>query len=105
MGPPAASFHRLALTTPAFELSRGASLDGDFETLAAFYGIRDVQGLKKKPSTSELLDWIKLLVSEDVDPRTLRDYGKTDTLPPLSGALLKNEQDVWLVRQSQMRRN
>ena len=53
-------------------------------------------GLKKKPSTSELLDWIKLLVAEDIDPETLRERDATKIIPPLHGALLKNEQDVHL---------
>ena len=63
--------------------------------LTQFYEIRDVPGLKKKPSTSEALDWIRLLVAEDVDPADLRGSAK-DALPRLHGALLKNEQDVHL---------
>jgi hypothetical protein len=55
-----------------------------------------VPGLKKKPSTSELLDWIKLLLNEDVTPETLRQKDPTKAIPPLHGALLKNEQDVAL---------
>ena len=66
------------------------------EALSAFYEIRDVPGLKKKPSTSELLDWIKLLVNEDVDPETIREKNTAKAIPPLYGALLKNEQDVQL---------
>ena len=66
------------------------------ESLNAFYEIRDVPGLKKKPSTSELLDWIKLLMVEDIPPQTLRMKDKKDIIPPLYGALLKNEQDVQL---------
>jgi MoxR-like ATPase len=58
--------------------------------------VRDVPGLKKKPSTSELLDWIKLLLNEDVDPETLRQQDSAKLIPPLHGALLKNEQDVHL---------
>ena len=61
-----------------------------------FYEVREVPGLKKKPSTSELLDWLKLLVSEDVDPETLRETNARKLIPPLHGALLKNEQDVHL---------
>jgi MoxR-like ATPase len=61
-----------------------------------FYEIRDVPGLKKKPSTSELLDWLKLLLAEDIPPRALRERGPTKLIPPLHGALLKNEQDVHL---------
>ncbi|MEP3231671.1 MAG: MoxR family ATPase [Hyphomicrobiales bacterium] len=63
--------------------------------LTQFYEIRETAGLKKKPSTSEALDWIKLLVAEDVDPLTLREDSK-NALPKLHGALLKNEQDVSL---------
>ena len=63
--------------------------------LTQFYEIRDTPGLKKKPSTSEVLDWLKLLVADDVDPETLRADPKS-AIPPLHGALLKNEQDVHL---------
>ncbi len=66
------------------------------ESLNIFYEIRDVPGLKKKPSTSELLDWIKLLLNEDVSPETLREKDPGKVIPPLHGALLKNEQDVHL---------
>jgi MoxR-like ATPase len=66
------------------------------EALTAFYEIREVPGLKKKPSTSELLDWIKLLVVEDVSPEVLRTRDPAKLIPPLHGALLKNEQDVHL---------
>ncbi|MEM1048005.1 MAG: MoxR family ATPase [Pseudomonadota bacterium] len=66
------------------------------EALSIFYEIRDVPGLKKKPSTSELLDWIKLLVNEDIDAVTLRERDPKKIIPPLHGALLKNEQDVHL---------
>ncbi|SON56235.1 ATPase family associated with various cellular activities (AAA) [Hartmannibacter diazotrophicus] len=66
------------------------------EALAAFFQVRDVPGLKKRPSTSELLDWIKLLVNEDIDPETLRTKDNKSIIPPLHGALLKNEQDVHL---------
>jgi MoxR-like ATPase len=69
------------------------------EALAAFYKIRDVPGLKKKPSTSELLDWIKLLLAEDIPPDALRAEDKRKAIPPLHGALLKNEQDVHLFEQ------
>jgi MoxR-like ATPase len=64
------------------------------EALNLFYDLRDVPGLKKKPSTSELLDWIKLLMVEDIDPETLRVKDARKLIPPLCGALLKNEQDV-----------
>ncbi|MBD8890432.1 AAA family ATPase [Roseibium litorale] len=66
------------------------------EALTLFYDIRDVSGLKKKPSTSELIDWIKLLVNEDIDPEVLRRSDTASLIPPLHGALLKNEQDVHL---------
>ena len=66
------------------------------EALNAFYKLRDVPGLKKKPSTSELLDWIKLLLAEDIPPEALRAEGNRTAIPPLYGALLKNEQDVHL---------
>ena len=66
------------------------------EALGIFYQVRDVPGLKKKPSTSELLDWIKLLLAEDLSPENLRDRDPKKLIPPLHGALLKNEQDVQL---------
>ena len=66
------------------------------EAMSVFYDIREVPGLKKKPSTSELLDWIKLLLNEDVSPETLREKDPRKLIPPLHGALLKNEQDVHL---------
>jgi len=66
------------------------------EALTAFFEVREVPGLKKKPSTSELLDWIKLLVVEDIPPEALKLKDKKDIIPPLYGALLKNEQDVHL---------
>ncbi|MBM3520169.1 MAG: MoxR family ATPase [Alphaproteobacteria bacterium] len=66
------------------------------EALRLFFDIREVAGLKKKPSTSELIDWIRLLLSEDVGPETLRERDPRKLIPPLHGALLKNEQDVML---------
>jgi MoxR-like ATPase len=66
------------------------------EALKTFYEIRDTPGLKKKPSTSELLDWLKLLLVDDIDPETLRETTPGKLIPPLHGALLKNEQDVHL---------
>ena len=69
------------------------------EALNAFYRLRDVPGLKKKPSTSELLDWLKLLLAEDVPPEALRTDDPRKSLPPMYGALLKNEQDVHLFEQ------
>jgi MoxR-like ATPase len=69
------------------------------EALNAFYEVRDVPGLKKKPSTSELLDWIKLLLAEDIPLEALRAEDSRKAIPPLYGALLKNEQDVHLFEQ------
>ncbi len=69
------------------------------EALNAFYKVREVPGLKKKPSTSELLDWIKLLLAEDIPPEALRSENSRKAIPPLYGALLKNEQDVHLFEQ------
>ncbi len=66
------------------------------EALRVFFDMREVPGLKKKPSTSELLDWLKLLLSEDVGPEVLRERDPRKAIPPLHGALLKNEQDVML---------
>ncbi|MGE0210243.1 MAG: AAA family ATPase [Parvibaculaceae bacterium] len=66
------------------------------EALSIFYEIREVPGLKKKPSTSELLDWLKLLLNEDVTPEILRERDPRKLIPPLAGALIKNEQDVML---------
>ena len=64
--------------------------------LDLFYEVRDVPGIKKKPSTSELLDWLKLLLHEDMPLEILQDRDPTRAIPPLHGALLKNEQDVML---------
>jgi MoxR-like ATPase len=69
------------------------------EALQAFYALREVPGLKKKPSTSELLDWIKLLLAEDIPAEALRETDAKKLIPPLYGALLKNEQDVHLFEQ------
>jgi MoxR-like ATPase len=66
------------------------------EALKIFYDMRKVPGLKKKPSTSELLDWLKLLVTDDIDPETLKQRDPSKLIPPLAGALLKNEADVML---------
>ncbi len=66
------------------------------EALNIFYDIRETPGLKKKPSTSELLDWLKLLMTEDLSAETLRERDPKKLIPPLHGALLKNEQDVHL---------
>ncbi len=66
------------------------------EALEVFFDIRELPGLKKKPSTSELLDWIKLLVAEDIPPEALKSGDKGNLIPPLYGALVKNEQDVHL---------
>src|ERR1700758_3983447 len=69
------------------------------EALTVFFEVRETPGLKKKPSTSELLDWIKLLLAEDIDPAALRGTDAKKTIPILHGALLKNEQDVHLFEQ------
>ena len=66
------------------------------EALKVFYEMRETPGLKKKPSTSELLDWLKLLLVEEIDPETLRERNPSKLIPPLHGALLKTEQDVHL---------
>jgi MoxR-like ATPase len=66
------------------------------QALQTFYEVREVAGLKKKPSTSELLDWLKLLLAEDISPEALRSQDQKSIVPPLHGALLKNEQDVHL---------
>jgi MoxR-like ATPase len=66
------------------------------EALKIFFEVRDVPGLKKKPSTSELLDWLKLLLNEEFTPEMLRERDPRKLIPPLHGALLKNEQDVHL---------
>jgi MoxR-like ATPase len=66
------------------------------EALNVFFSVRDTPGLKKRPSTSELLDWLKLLMSEDIGPEALMERDPKKLIPPLYGALLKNEQDVHL---------
>jgi MoxR-like ATPase len=66
------------------------------EALKSFFTVRETPGLRKKPSTSELLDWLKLLVSEDIGPEALKERETRKLIPPLHGALLKNEQDVSL---------
>ena len=70
------------------------------DALEVFFELREMPGLKKKPSTSELLDWLKLLLAEDIPPEALRaPSGHQASIPPLYGALLKNEQDVHLFEQ------
>jgi MoxR-like ATPase len=66
------------------------------EALEVFFELREIPGLKKKPSTSELIDWLKLLLAEDIPPEALRSADRKAAIPPLHGALLKNEQDVHL---------
>jgi MoxR-like ATPase len=66
------------------------------EAMRIFFEVREVPGLKKKPSTSELLDWLKLLLNEEMTPESLRERDPRKLIPPLHGALLKNEQDVHL---------
>jgi MoxR-like ATPase len=65
--------------------------------MESFFGLREIPGVKKKPSTSELLDWLKLLVAEDIPPESLKGKENSNAIPPLYGALLKNEQDVHMV--------
>jgi len=67
------------------------------EALEVFFEIRDIPGLKKRPSTSELIDWLKLLMSDDIPDEILQHRDKSKAIPPLHGALLKNEQDVQLL--------
>ena len=66
------------------------------EAMRSFFTLRETPGLKKKPTTSELLDWLKLLLNEDIPPEALRERDTKKLIPPLHGALLKNEQDVQL---------
>jgi hypothetical protein len=66
------------------------------EAMEVFFEVREVPGMKKKPSTSELLDWLKLLLAEDIPAEALRSKDRKTIIPPLHGALLKNEQDVHL---------
>ncbi len=66
------------------------------QALESFFDLREVPGLKKKPSTSELIDWLKLLVAEDIPPEALQNKDGKQSIPPLYGALLKNEQDIHL---------
>src|SRR3984885_4499284 len=66
------------------------------EAMRSFFTLRETPGLKKKPTTSELLDWLKLLLNEDIAPEALRERDAKKLIPPLHGALLKNEQDVHL---------
>lgn len=66
------------------------------KALESFFNLRDIPGLKKKPSTSELLDWLKLLVAEDIPEEVLHEANSKKAIPPLYGALLKNEQDIHL---------
>jgi hypothetical protein len=68
----------------------------ELDRMEFFYEVREVPGLKKKPSTSELLDWLKLLLHEDMPLEVLQNRDPTKAIPPLHGALLKNEQDVML---------
>jgi MoxR-like ATPase len=74
------------------------------EALEVFFQVRDVPGLKKKPSTSELIDWLKLLLGDDVPEAVLRERDPTKAIPPLAGALVKNEQDVQLLERSRSSR-
>src|SRR5690606_19127613 len=67
------------------------------QALEVFFELRDIPGLKKKPSSSELIDWLKLLLADDIPEEVLKNRDNTKVIPPLYGALLKNEQDVHLL--------
>jgi MoxR-like ATPase len=67
------------------------------EAMQMFFDVRDIPGLKKKPSTSELIDWLKLLMADEIPEDLLANRDRTKAIPPLYGALLKNEQDVQLL--------
>ncbi|MEL7339064.1 MAG: ATP-binding protein, partial [Bacteroidota bacterium] len=67
--------------------------------LKVFYELRNVKGLKKKPSTSELLDWLKLIILERIGLKELEEVNLKDKLPPFEGALIKNEQDYQIIEQ------
>ena len=67
------------------------------EALEVFFELREIPGLKKKPSTSELIDWLKLLMADEIPDQVLKNRDQTKAIPPLYGALLKNEQDVQLL--------
>jgi MoxR-like ATPase len=67
------------------------------QALEVFFEVRDIPGLKKKPSTSELIDWLKLLMADDIPEEVLKNRDGGKAIPPLYGALLKNEQDVHLL--------
>ena len=68
------------------------------EALDVFFEVREIPGLKKKPSTSELIDWLKLLLSDDIPEEVLKSRDPSQVIPPLYGALLKNEQDVHMLQ-------
>ena len=67
------------------------------QAMDVFFDVRKIPGLKKKPSTSELIDWLKLLMADDIPAEILKDHDNKNAIPPLYGALLKNEQDVQLL--------
>jgi MoxR-like ATPase len=67
------------------------------QALEVFFDVRAIPGLKKKPSTSELIDWLKLLMADDIPDEILKNRDNTKAIPPLYGALLKNEQDVHML--------
>ena len=75
----------------------GLGLDVLREALEVFFELREIPGLKKKPSTSELVDWLKLLMADNIGEAVLRERDPTKAIPPLAGALVKNEQDVQLL--------
>ena len=68
------------------------------EALDVFFEVREIPGLKKKPSTSELMDWLKLLMADDIPEEILKSRDPSQAIPPLYGALLKNEQDVHMLQ-------
>ncbi|RMM62692.1 ATPase AAA [Pseudomonas savastanoi pv. glycinea] len=89
--------HRLPGPCHAATHRRRALKDLVSEALDVFFDVRKVPGLKKKPSTSELVDWLKLLMADNIGEAVLRERDPTKAIPPLAGALVKNEQDVHLL--------
>ncbi len=72
------------------------------EALDVFFEVREIPGLKKKPSTSELIDWLKLLMADDIPEEILKSRDSSNAIPPLYGALLKNEQDVHMLQRPRL---
>ena len=96
------AYRQLDLFSDAFERVRANYVrpvqDSELVSaaMATFFEVREIPGLKKKPSTSELIDWLKLLMAEEIGPEALRSADNKLAIPPLAGALLKNEQDMHL---------